>query len=91
MKTMRISEDAHRALTRWLGQLMAQSGKPRTYSDVIESLVSQAILLSPELVKHVDEFIEANKHMGYVTREELIREAVDEKLRRPSTPKEVDE
>jgi metal-responsive CopG/Arc/MetJ family transcriptional regulator len=70
---------------------MAQSGKPRTYSDVIESLVSQAILLSPELVKHVDEFIEANKHMGYVTREELIREAVDEKLRRPSTPKEVDE
>jgi len=83
MKTLRISENAHRELTRWLGQMMAQSGKAKTYSDVIEALVSQAVLLSPELVERVDEFIEANKKLGYMTREEFLREAVNEKLTRP--------
>jgi len=83
MKTLRISDNTHRKLTRWLGRMMAESGKVKTYSDVIEALVSQAILLSPELVKHVDEFIEANKKLGYITREEFLREAVNEKLTRP--------
>jgi len=88
MKTLRVSDSAHRELTRWLGQMMAQSGKPKTYSDVIESLVSQAVLMSPELVKRVDEFIEDNKQLGYVTREELVQEAVNEKLRKLSMQKE---
>ena len=88
MKTLRISENAHRELTRWLGQMMAHSGKAKTYSDVIEALVSQAVLLSPELVERIDEFIEANKKLGYVTREEFLREAVNEKLTRPVGTKE---
>jgi len=88
MKTLRISENAHRKLTRWLGQMMAHSGKAKTYSDVIEALVSQAVLLSPELVERIDEFIEANKKLGYVTREEFLREAVNEKLTRPLRTRE---
>jgi len=83
MKTLRISDSAHRELTRWLGQMMAESGKAKTYSDVIEALVSQAVLLSPELVERIDEFIEGNKKLGYVAREEFLREAVNEKLTRP--------
>jgi predicted CopG family antitoxin len=80
MKTLRISDHAHRELTRWLGEMMAQTGKAQTFSDVIDALVSRAVLLPPELLKRVEEFIEANKEMGYTTREELIQEAVNEWL-----------
>jgi len=84
MKTLRVSDHAHRELTRLLGEMMAQSGKAQTFSDVIEALVSRAVLLSPELVRHVEEFIESNKQLGYTTREEFIREAITEALRRLS-------
>ena len=67
-----------------LGEVMAQSGKPQTFSDVTEALVSRAVLLPPELLRHVDEFIKANKQLGYTTREEFIREAVTEAIRRLS-------
>jgi len=80
MKTLRISDHAHRELTRWLGEMMAQSGKAQTFSDVVDALVSRALLLSPELVTRVEEFLEANKQLGYTTREEFIREAVTERL-----------
>jgi predicted CopG family antitoxin len=84
MKTLRVSDHAHRELTRWLGEMMAQSGKAQTFSDVIDALVSRAVLLSPELVRHVEEFIEANKQMGYTARDEFIRDATTEMLRRLS-------
>jgi len=90
MKTLRISENAHRELTRWLGQMMAESGKAKTYSDVIEALVSQAVLLSPELVERIDEFIEGNKKLGYVAREEFLREAANERLRNLRRQKKAD-
>ena len=88
MKTLRVSDSAHRKLTRWLGQMMAESGKAKTYSDVLEALVSRAVLLSPELVEHVEEFIEGNKKFGYVTREEFFREAANEKITESSKTKE---
>jgi len=90
MKTLRISDSAHRKLTRWLGQMMAESGKAKTYSDVIEALVSQAVLLSPELVERIDEFIEGNKKLGYVAREEFLREAANERLRNLRRQKKAD-
>jgi Arc/MetJ-type ribon-helix-helix transcriptional regulator len=64
--------------------MMAQSGKPQTFSDVIEALVSRSVLLPPEMIRHVEEFIEANKQLGYTTREEFVREAVNETLRQLS-------
>ena len=82
MKTLRVSDTAHRELTRLLGGMMAQTRKAQTFSDVIEALVSRAVLLPPELVRHVEEFIEANKQLGYTTREEFIREAVTERFSR---------
>jgi len=53
MKTLRVSDDVHRELTRLLGEMMAQSGKPQTFSDVIEDLISRSVLLSPEMLGHV--------------------------------------
>ena len=40
---------------------------------------------------HVGEFLEANKQLGYMTRREFIREAVNETLSRLSETKKVAE
>jgi len=85
LKTLRISDYAHRMLTRWLGEMMAQSGKPQTFSDVIEALVSRSVLLPPELLDRVEEFIQINKQQGYLSKEEFIREVVNETLQKVST------
>jgi len=51
---------------------MAQSGKQQTFSDVIEGSVLRSVLLPPEMLRHVEEIIEANKQLGHITREESI-------------------
>jgi hypothetical protein len=76
MKTLRISEDAHQRLTALLGELMAQSMKMQTYTDAIESLLSQSVILPPELLVQIESFIGENKNLGFMTREEFIRDAV---------------
>ncbi len=81
MKTLRISDDAHQKLTALLGELTAQTMRMQTYTDAIESLLSQSIILPPELLLQIEEFIEENRHLGYTTREELIRDAVRWRLR----------
>jgi len=81
MKTLRISDDAHQRLTALLGELTAQTMKMQTYTDAIENLLSQSVILPQELLAQIEGFIEANKHLGYTTREELIRDAVRWRLR----------
>jgi metal-responsive CopG/Arc/MetJ family transcriptional regulator len=81
MKTLRISEDAHQRLTALLGELMAQSMKMQTYTDAIESLLSQSVILPPELLVQIESFIGENRHLGYTSREEFIRDAVRWRLR----------
>ena len=81
MKTLRISDDAHQKLTALLGELTAQTMKMQTYTDAIESLLSQSVILPPELLVQVESFIEENRHLGYTTREEFIRDAVRWRLR----------
>jgi hypothetical protein len=81
MKTLRISEDAHQRLTALLGELMAQSMKMQTYTDAIESLLSQSVILPPELLVQIESFIGENKQLGFMTREEFIRDAVRWRLR----------
>lgn len=81
MKTLRISEDAHQRLTALLGELTAQTMKMQTYTDAIESLLSQSVILPPEFLAQIESFIEENKHLGYTTREEFIRDAVRWRLR----------
>ena len=73
MKTLRISDDAHQKLTALLGEITAQTMKMQTYTDAIENLLSTSVMLPPELLLEIENFIEANRHLGYTTREELIR------------------
>ena len=81
MKTLRISEDAHQRLTALLGELTAQTMRMQTYTDAIESLLSQSVILPPEFLAQVESFVNENKHLGYTTREEFIRDAVRWRLR----------
>jgi metal-responsive CopG/Arc/MetJ family transcriptional regulator len=81
MKTLRISDDAHQRLTALLGELTAQTMRMQTYTDAIESLLSQSVILPPEVLVQIENFIEQNKHMGYTTKEEFIRDAVRLRLR----------
>jgi hypothetical protein len=81
MKTLRISDDAHQKLTALLGEITAQTMKMQTYTDAIESLLSQSVILPPELLNETQSFIEANKQLGYTTREEFIRDAIRYRLR----------
>jgi len=81
MKTLRISEDVHQKLTALLGELTAQTMKMQTYTDAIQSLLSQSVTLPPEFLAQVENFIEEKKHLGYTTREEFIRDAVRWRLR----------
>jgi len=81
MKTLRISDDAHQRLTALLGELTAQTMRMQTYTDAIESLLSQSVILPPELLADIEGFIEKNKGLGYMTREEFIRDAVRRRLR----------
>lgn len=81
MKTLRISDDAHQKLTALLGELTAQTMKMQTYTNAIESLLSQSVIMPPELLAQVESFTEENRHLGYTTREEFIRDAVRWRLR----------
>jgi len=81
MKTLRISDDIHQKLTALLGELMAQTSRMQTYQDAIEALLRQSVLLPPELLAQVENFMEQNKHLGYTTREEFIRDAARWRLK----------
>ncbi|MCW4003563.1 MAG: ribbon-helix-helix domain-containing protein [Candidatus Bathyarchaeota archaeon] len=81
MKTLRISDDAHQKLTAMLGEITAQTMKMQTYTDAIENLLSTSISLPPELLNETQNFVEANRHLGYTSREEFIRDAIRTQLR----------
>jgi len=81
MKTLRISDDAHQKLTAMLGEITAQTMKMQTYTDAIENLLSTSISLPPELLNETQAFIEANRKLGYTSREEFIRDAIRKQLR----------
>ncbi len=81
MKTLRISDDAHQRLTALLGELTAQTMKMQTYTDAIENLLSQSVILPSEVLTQIENFIDENRHLGFMTREEFIRDAVRWRLR----------
>lgn len=81
MKTLRVSDDTHQRLTALLGELTAQTMKMQTYTDAIESLLSQSLILPSEVLAQVESFIEENRHLGYTTKEEFVRDAVRWRLR----------
>ena len=81
MKTLKISEDIHAKLTSFLGELVAQTAKMQTYQDAIEAMLSQSIILPPDLLKEVEDFMEENKQLGFTTRDEFMRDAARWRLK----------
>jgi hypothetical protein len=81
MKTIKISDEAHRKLTATLGTLVAQTGKMQTYQDAIEAILNQSVILPTELLEEIENFVEENKHLGFTTREEFIRDAARWRLK----------
>jgi Arc/MetJ-type ribon-helix-helix transcriptional regulator len=81
MKTLRISDDAHQKLTGMLGEITTQTMKMQTYTDAIENLLSTSVNLPPELLNETQNFIEANRQLGYTSREEFIRDAIRTQFR----------
>jgi hypothetical protein len=76
MKTLRISEDIHQRLTALLGELMAQTSKMQTYQDAINALINESVIMPQEVLAQIQIFIEENKHLGFTTKEEFIRDAI---------------
>jgi len=81
MKTLKISEDIHQKLTSMLGELMAQTKKMQTYQDAIEAMLNQSVILPPEVLVEIENFIEENKHLGFTTKEEFMRDAARWRLK----------
>jgi hypothetical protein len=76
MKTLKISDDIHQKLTAMLGELMTQTSKMQTYQDAINALLNESVLLPQELLTQTQNFIEENRHLGFTTKEEFIRDAI---------------
>ena len=55
---------------------MAQTGKMQTYQDAVEALINESVMLPPEVLEQIQSFIEENKHLGFTTKEEFIRDAI---------------
>lgn len=81
MKTLRISEDVHQKLTALLGELTAQTSRMQTYTDAVEALLKQSVILPPELLTQIQDFIQSHKSLGYMSREEFIRDATRWRLK----------
>jgi metal-responsive CopG/Arc/MetJ family transcriptional regulator len=81
MKTLRISDEIHRKLTATVGTLMAQTGKMQTYQDAIEAMLTRSVILPTELLAEIENFIEENKRLDFMTREEFIRDAARWRLK----------
>jgi len=81
MKTLKISDDVHQKLTALLGEIVAQTSKMITYQDAIEAMLSQSVILPPELLAEIEKFIQENKRLAYTTREEFIRDAARWRLK----------
>jgi hypothetical protein len=41
----------------------------KTYSDAIEAILNKSVILSPELLDEVDNFIRENAQLGYTAKE----------------------
>lgn len=78
--TLRISNEVHKKLTAALGALMAETSKMQTYDDALDALLSKSIILPEQLLVEIEEFIKENSDLGYVTKEDFLRDAARQKL-----------
>ncbi len=76
MKTLKISDDLHAELTRFVGHMIAESGKTKTYNDAVEALLSLYVVIPREQIREIEQFIAKNRELGYSSKEEFVKEAV---------------
>ena len=90
MKALKISDQTHSELTRIVGQLTAESGIVKTYEDAVKALLHKSLIMPPEVLQEVEDFIVKNKQFGYSTKEEFLRGAarwlIDQLSRVHKTP-----
>jgi hypothetical protein len=82
MKAIKISDDIHSKLTGLLGELTAETNKMQTYQDAINALLEQSVILPPEVIAKVVNFIEENKDVGFTNKEDFVRDAIRYRLER---------
>jgi hypothetical protein len=66
MKTLKISNDVHRKLT---------------YQNAIKAMLNRSVILPTELLAEIENLMEENKHLGYTTRGEFIRDSARWRLK----------
>ena len=76
MRTTKITDETHRKLTVTLGMLMAETRRLQTCDSTITALLTRSIKLPKETIIEVEKFINENKHLGYITKEQFIRQAI---------------
>ncbi len=86
---LKVSDQTHAELTKIVGQLIAESGKIKTYEDAIEALLHRSVLIPPELLGEIDAFLAKNPHFGYVTRDEFLKDAARSKMEQLTRKREV--
>ena len=82
MKAIKISDDVHSKLTGLLGELTAETNKMQTYQDALNALMEQSVILPPEVIAKVENFIEENKDIGFTNKEDFVRDAIRYRLER---------
>jgi hypothetical protein len=70
----------HSKLTMLLGELTAATSKMQTYQDAINALLKESVMLPAELLSQIQSFIEENKQLGFTTKEEFVRDAIQFRL-----------
>ena len=75
MKEIQISDQLYAKLTVVAEQMTAESGKKKTPEDVVKGLLHPAILLPAECLLQIENFMDKNKELGYVTKEEFLKES----------------
>lgn len=58
MKTIKISDRLHAELTAVVGELIAESGTIKTCEDAIEALLHRSVVLPPDLVKAIEDYVD---------------------------------
>ena len=76
MKTVRVSDELHALLTAKKGQLIAETGKMQTFTDVVTVLMMRSPCLKPELLRQVEEFLRGRGQTKYSSVEDFVENAV---------------